>query len=770
MSDSYTSSSLSHKQAGILKHRTEAVGNSRIDEYSSTDKIDTNSTLDMEELIHKTSQLKLAEQRSRSRSKMWEIASPLILTAISAFVRIYRIDMANKVIWDEAHFGKFASQYLKQEHYFDVHPPMGKLLLGLAGYLAEYDGSFEFKSGQVYPDSVNFVVMRLFSCIFGVLTTPLAYQTSLRMGYSQQACWLISLMVTFEQMSLTLSRFILLDSILLFFAAFTFFGLLNLHKVVVANRDLTKEGLKWFTLTGLLIGCVCSVKWVGLFITSVVGLYTAIDLLLKTLRQMSSSRQSHLKYLGHWIVRVATLIMLPMLIYMAAFKVHFTVLKYAGDATGSTSTLLQASFVNSDLLSGPRSVSFESMVTIRSLGLSPNLLHSHEHNYPMGSQEQQITAYAFKDANNQFVIKHPLHELHHSITNTTLIENFDTFRIMHNKTGCYLRSQPINAALSDHDFEVSCTYEDETENKEEQEWVLEIQGQEKSPIPQFQNESEMELHPISTSFRLRNKHLGCYLASTGREYPPWGFRQGEVVCKYSLFSKDKTTWWNVEDHQNSALSLPAIPYVPPKPKFWKEFVLLNYGMMISNSALLPDPDRFDRLSSEWWEWPILRTGLRMSGWGENDFKCFLIGNPLITWSSSCALVISVLILAKILFGYQRQQQQQQQQQRNEEYLIPCLILPLAAWIFNLLPFLFMGRVKYLHHYMPAQYFAIFVTGFVVDRMLSSNKIPSFIRNLVYVVIYILIAVTFWKLKDLAYGMVGSPKNFRHLRLLSTWMI
>lgn len=47
--------------------------------------------------------------------------------------------------FDEVHFGKFASKYIKTQYFVDVHPPLAKLLITLAAFIFGYDGQFDFK-------------------------------------------------------------------------------------------------------------------------------------------------------------------------------------------------------------------------------------------------------------------------------------------------------------------------------------------------------------------------------------------------------------------------------------------------------------------------------------------------------------------------------------------------------------------------------------------------------------------------------------------------
>jgi dolichyl-phosphate-mannose-protein mannosyltransferase len=86
------------------------------------------------------------------------------------------------------------------------------MLVGLAGLLAGYDGGFEFKSGEAYPDSVPYVAMRVMLATFGVGMVPLAWYTAVELGMSQWSCHLTALMVLLGDYFMFLASFLLSNS------------------------------------------------------------------------------------------------------------------------------------------------------------------------------------------------------------------------------------------------------------------------------------------------------------------------------------------------------------------------------------------------------------------------------------------------------------------------------------------------------------------------------------------------------------------------------
>jgi hypothetical protein len=175
-----------------------------------------------------------------------------------------------------------------------------------------------------------------------------------------------------------------------------------------------------------------------------------------------------------------------------------------------------------------------------------------------------------------------------------------------------------------------------------------------------------------------------------------------------------------------------------KSPFWKDFWHLNVAMMTSNNALVPDPDKEDILASAPTDWPFLYLGLRMCGWADNQIKYYLIGTPVIWWGSSISMIAGIFTLG---FYLMRMQRQYQDWAPGEwENWLYVLKIAFAGWAFHYrecrlgmrrasvadmshfaVPFLIMGRVTYLHHYVSA---APWMRHPHLSRMLSTSFPPS----------------------------------------------
>ncbi|KXH65957.1 dolichyl-phosphate-mannose-protein mannosyltransferase [Colletotrichum salicis] len=683
----------------------------------------------------------------------WEpIIAPIIFTAVAIFTRLWRIGISDIVTWDEAHFGKFGSHYIKHEYYFDVHPPLGKMLVGLSGVLAGYNGSFEFKSGEKYPEDVDYTFMRAFNALFGILCIPMAYYTARELNLRRPAVWLVTLMVLCENSYTTISRFILLDSMLLFGTVATVLCWAKFHNQ--RNDAFEPEWFFWLFMTGLSIGCVCSVKLVGLFVTSLVGLYTIEDLWTK----FGNTKMPVTTLGAHVVTRVVGLIIIPFLVYMLSFALHFAILDHTGPGDAQMSSLFQANLKGTEVgKNSPLEVAYGSRATIKNMGYGGGLLHSHVQTYPEGSTQQQVTCYHHKDANNDWFFYPNRADVDYDPeAPPRFIGDGETIRLIHAQTGRNLHSHEIAAPMTKADKEVS-SYGNLTIGDDKDHWTVEV-------VRDVASRDRSRIRTLTTAFRLRHPVLGCYLRAGNVNLPQWGFKQIEVTCTKANNPRDSYTHWNVEAHWNEKLP-PGDPGSYKSP-FLHDFIHLNVAMMTSNNALVPDPDKQDDLASQWWQWPILNVGLRMCGWDDNIVKYFLLGNPLVYWGSTAGLGVFALVVVWYLIRWQRGYNDLNSKEIDQIHYAG--LYPVAGWFLHYLPFVVMARVTYVHHYYPALYFAILTFGFLADWFLR-NKNQVFQYG-VYGVLYATIIGLYILFSPICFGMTGNNKQYSYLKWFDSWRI
>ncbi|KAK0385866.1 hypothetical protein NLU13_7043 [Sarocladium strictum] len=684
----------------------------------------------------------------------WEpVFAPIIFTLLAFGTRLWKIGLSNIVTWDEAHFGKFGSYYIKHEYYFDVHPPLGKMLVGLSGVLAGYNGTFEFKSGERYPEELNYTFMRAFNAFFGIVCIPMAYYTAKELKLRKPAVWLVTLMVLCENSYTTISRFILLDSMLLCGTVATVLCWAKFHNQ--RHNSFEPEWFFWLFMTGLSIGCVCSVKLVGLFVTALVGLYTIEDLWNK----FGDTKMPLTTLAAHFMSRVVGLILVPFLIYLLSFALHFAILNKSGPGDAQMSSLFQANLKGTEVgKNSPLEIAIGSKATIKNMGYGGGLLHSHVQTYPEGSGQQQVTCYHHKDANNDWFFYPNRNEPAYDPESEEMrfVGDNSVVRLIHAQTGRNLHSHDIAAPMTKSDKEVSA-YGNLTVGDDKDHWKIEI-------IRDAASRDRSRLRTLTAAFRLKHTAMGCYLRAGNKNLPQWGFKQIEVTCTKENNPKDTYTHWNVESHINA--KLPAADAGAYKSPFFHDFIHLNVAMMTSNNALVPDPDKQDDLASHWWQWPILHVGLRMCSWDDKVVKYFLLGNPFIYWGSTVSLGIIGLVVGWYLVRWQRGFKDLNSKEVDQIHYAG--IYPVAGWFLHYLPFVIMARVTYVHHYYPALYFAILSFGFLTDWLLR-NRIRE-VQIVMYGLFYTVIIGLYIFFIPICWGMTGSNKDYSRMRWFDSWRV
>lgn len=246
----------------------------------------------------------------------------LILLALGLVTHFLFFGHPNQTVFDEVHFGKFVSGYYTGEYYFDIHPPLGKLLIAGFGKLFNFQPEFSFAEiGDEFPDS-KYMALRFLPSLAGSLIPTVIFLLALQLEFSKRSAFAAGLLTAFENGLLVQTKFILMDGFLILFGFLSLLFYLKSRSslmVPTSSRilDLKIGTNRYWLLAALFAGLAASIKWTGLsFLAVILAAETVSIFRKKNFRQI-------------WPA-AAKLAVLPFLVYFAVFALHFSLLTRPG--------------------------------------------------------------------------------------------------------------------------------------------------------------------------------------------------------------------------------------------------------------------------------------------------------------------------------------------------------------------------------------------------------------------------------------------------------
>lgn len=263
-------------------------------------------------------------------STKWQI---VILLALGLLTRFIFFGSPNETVFDEVHFGKFISGYYTHEYFFDIHPPLGKLII--AGFVRLFNFRPEFtfaEIGDKFPDK-QYMILRFLPSLAGALLPLIIYLLLLEFGLSSFSAFAGGIFIVLENALLAQSRFILMDSFLLLvgFLALLFYFKYTKYQI---------QNTRYLLLFGLFAGLASSIKWTGLS-------FLALPLVIESVKILKNRN-----FKPALTVLIPPVIIAGM-IYFAFFALHLTILNKSGPGDAFMSKSFQKTLAGSQYESDP---------------------------------------------------------------------------------------------------------------------------------------------------------------------------------------------------------------------------------------------------------------------------------------------------------------------------------------------------------------------------------------------------------------------------------
>ncbi|KAL5492520.1 PMT4 [Sanghuangporus weigelae] len=631
------------------------------------------------------------------------------LAALAFLTRFYKINNPDEVVFDEVHFGKFAAYYIRGEYYFDVHPPFAKMMLGAAGWFAGFDGNFNFENiGDSYTDNhVPYVGMRALPATFGALTVPLVYAIMKESGYSTIVAAFSAILVLFDNAHITQDRLILIDAQLIFFTALTIYTYIRFRKL--RYHDFSAEWWAWLVATGVSLACTAGSKINGVLIFFAVGAAVLVDLW-----DLLDVKKGHsMEYFTrHFIARTIGLIIVPIIVYLSFFWLHFKFLPKSGPGDTFMSPAFQETLMGNEMLLNAQDIRYYDTIAMKHKDTKV-FLHSHKERYPLRYDDgrltpklgQQVTGYAHNDTNNFWQII-PTKALPATGPGRN-VKNSDVIQLLHVNTNSLLLTHDVASPLMPTNQEFTTWPRDDNSRYNDTLFQLQIVDQ----------GDDATWKTKSGYFRLIHVPTRVAMWTHKKPLPDWAFKQQEINGNKN--SLEKTTIWYVddlvgaEDEEDFLRRTAKVEAKPPKKRsFLKKFFELQMLMLQHNAGLTASHP----YASNPINWPFVVSGI--SFWTDNkeQRQIYMIGNIVSWWACTMSLSIFIGVLCADLLARRRGVEPIPEPVRNRLWNNAGFFV--IGWATHYFPFFLMSRQLFIHHYLAAHLFSALLAGAVLNFIMS----------------------------------------------------
>eukprot|EP00899_Mesostigma_viride_P007422 jgi/Mesvir1/16681/Mv15080-RA.1 len=269
--------------------------------------------------------------------------------AVAFGTRIWKLGVPDTPIFDEVHGGRFLNFYYSGKYFFDIHPPLIRILNLWSGVALGFRGEEHctygvdavlagkpFDLGENKNEKCEMWQLRVLPAALGASVLLLAYLTCRQMRMSTPSSLLGVLLLTCDNLELVMSRVHMVD------IGFHFFLTLTVYLTLRYGSATLTNGTPWaclraLVLIGLSLGCALNSRYgMGLPAVAWVGAYTAGLLAYVTYTR------GLLRALPDALLRATVLLGIPVLLYVGCFALHMRLLPHAGTGDGYMSPSFQS--------------------------------------------------------------------------------------------------------------------------------------------------------------------------------------------------------------------------------------------------------------------------------------------------------------------------------------------------------------------------------------------------------------------------------------------